>query len=121
MVEKPPLNPEKPQRRRGRPTREEAARRALAELGLDPKLLDPRRVLAEIAADPDAPASARVNAAKALLGQEPAEAKQPGKNNPEARPSKKAAAARAAVTAGQGSDWGDDLLLPSADWRGHRA
>ena len=33
-----------------------------------------------------------------------------GKSKAEARPSKKAAAARAAVTAGQGSEWGDDLI-----------
>ena len=57
---------EKSRRRPGRPTREEEVRRALAELGLDPALLDPRRVLAEIASDKNAPASARVAAAKAL-------------------------------------------------------
>jgi hypothetical protein len=59
--------PEKPRRRRGRPTKAEEVRRALAEIGVDPALVDPRRVLASIAGDADAPASARVSAAKALL------------------------------------------------------
>jgi hypothetical protein len=108
MVEKPPLNSEKPQRRPGRPTREEAARRALAELGLDPRLLDPRRVLAAIAADTDAPASARVNAARALLAQSvQGQAETKGKDKPG---TKKAAAARAAAAAGgPASQWGSDL------------
>jgi hypothetical protein len=108
-VGKPPLNPEKPpRRRRGRPTREEAARRALAELGLDPRLLDPRRVLAAIAADTDAPASARVNAARALLAQrDQGQAETKGKDKPG---TKKAAAARAAAAAGgPASQWGSDL------------
>jgi hypothetical protein len=61
--------PEKPRRRRGRPTKVEEVRRALAEIGCDPALVDPRRVLASIAGDAAAPASARVSAAKALLGQ----------------------------------------------------
>jgi hypothetical protein len=68
--------PEKPRRRRGRPTREEEVRQALAEIGIDPALVDPRRVLASIAGDADAPPTARVAACKALLGQrdqEPAE------------------------------------------------
>jgi hypothetical protein len=59
--------PEKPRRRRGRPTREEEMRRTLAEVGCDPALIDPRRILAAIAGDADAPASARVAACKALL------------------------------------------------------
>jgi hypothetical protein len=108
-VGKPPLNPEKPpRRRRGRPTREEAARRALAELGLDPRLLDPRRVLAAIAADADAPATARVNAARALLRQrDQGQAETKGKDKPG---TKKAAAARAAAAAGgPASQWGSDL------------
>jgi hypothetical protein len=68
MAEKPPLNPKNSRRRRGRPTREEEMRRGLAELGLDPTLLDPRRVLAEIASDKNAPAGARVAACRTLLG-----------------------------------------------------
>jgi hypothetical protein len=68
MGEKPALNPETPRRRRGRPSKQEEVRRALAEIGCDPALVDPRRVLAAIAGDIDAPASARVSAAKALLG-----------------------------------------------------
>jgi hypothetical protein len=59
--------PEKPQRRPGRPTRQEEVRRTLAALGVDPALIDPRRILASIAGDADAPASARVAACKALL------------------------------------------------------
>jgi len=76
MAEKPALNPEKPRRRRGRPTREEEVRRALAEIGVDPALIDPRRVLASIAVNRSMPPTARVAACKALLGQrdqEPAE------------------------------------------------
>jgi hypothetical protein len=68
--------PEKPRRRRGRPTRQEEVRRTLAELGVDPALIDPRRILASIAGDADAPASARVAACKTLLAvrdQDPAE------------------------------------------------
>jgi hypothetical protein len=43
-----------------------------------------------------------------------AETRQLGKGKVEAGPTtKKAAAARAAVTAGQGSEWGDDLVWPS--------
>ena len=105
MAKKPPLNPEKPPPRRGRPSRKEELARALAEIGCDPALVNPRRVLASIAGDADAPASARVAAAKALLDQ---------RNPPEtkARSSKKALAQRAAASAGgRGSGWGDDL-----DW-----
>ena len=111
MAKNPPLNPEKPPPRRGRPSRKEELARALAEIGCDPALVDPRRVLASIAGDADAPASARVAAAKALLDQRnPPETKQPG--NGKARPSKKALAQRAAASAGgRGSGWGDDL-----DW-----
>jgi hypothetical protein len=108
--------PQKLRRRPGRPTRQEELQQTLAELGIDPALIDPRRILASIASDADAPASARVSAARALLleqrGRAPAEMKQPGKDKAEARPSKKAAAARAAATAGgAGTLWGSDL-----DW-----
>jgi hypothetical protein len=58
---------EKSRRRPGRPTREAELRRAMAEFGIDPALIDPRRVLASIAVDTNAPASARVQAARALL------------------------------------------------------
>jgi hypothetical protein len=98
--------PEEPRRRPGRPTRQEEVRRALAELGLDPALLDPRRVLAEIASDKNAPASARVAAAKALLDERrnPAETKQP-----KAEPKRVVAQRAAASAGGAGSGWGDDL------------
>jgi hypothetical protein len=71
------ITPEKPRRRPGRPSKSEELAQVLAELGIDPALIDPRRVLASIAADADAPASARVAAAKALLAapdQDPTEA-----------------------------------------------
>jgi hypothetical protein len=42
-------------------------RRALAELGIDPALVDPLRVLASIAANRSMPPTARVAACKALL------------------------------------------------------
>jgi hypothetical protein len=76
MVEKTDLNPLAPRRRRGRPSKQEEVRRALAEVGCDPALVDPLRVLASIAGDADAPASARVAACKVLLGvrdQDPAQ------------------------------------------------
>ena len=53
-----------PRRGRGRPSRAEASREALA--GVDLSKLDPLDVLREIAADTSAPASARVAAAKEL-------------------------------------------------------
>jgi hypothetical protein len=56
----------KQKRRRGRPTRQEASKAALA--GIDLAAIDPRQVLLTICADPSAPASARVAAARALLG-----------------------------------------------------
>jgi hypothetical protein len=42
--------------------------RALAQIGLDPTLIDPLRILASIAANKNMPPTARVAAAKALLG-----------------------------------------------------
>lgn len=61
--------PERPRRRRGRPTREEEMRRALAAAGCDPVAVDPLRILAAIAADGSMPPTARVAACKVLLGQ----------------------------------------------------
>jgi hypothetical protein len=58
------ITPQKSSRRRGRSTREEEVRRALAEIGVDPALIDPRRILAS-----SMPPTARVAACKALLGQ----------------------------------------------------
>ena len=58
----------KPKRRRGRPTREEASRKLLARLAVDPATIDPKAILAAIAADASAPAAARVTACRALLG-----------------------------------------------------
>ena len=60
--------PEKPRRRPGRPSKEEEVRRALAEIGVDPALIDPRRVLAAICINKNMPPTARISAAKALLG-----------------------------------------------------
>ena len=59
--------PEKPRRRPGRPTKEEEVRQALAEIGVDPALIDPRRILAAIAINKSMPPTARVAAEKALL------------------------------------------------------
>ncbi|AWN43482.1 hypothetical protein [Methylobacterium durans] len=53
--------------RRGRPTRDEALRRAIRAAGVDSTLIDPKRILAGIAVDRDAPATARVAACKALM------------------------------------------------------
>jgi hypothetical protein len=71
MADKPPLNPETPRRKRGRPSRKAEVQRALAELGVDPASIDPRRVLAAIAGDVDAPAGARVAACRTLLKLDP--------------------------------------------------
>jgi hypothetical protein len=68
--------PDKSPRRRGRPTRKEEVARVLAEIGVDPALVDPLRILAGIAANGRMPPTARVAACKALLGvrdQDPAE------------------------------------------------
>ena len=43
-------------------------RQALAEIGVDPALIDPRRILAAIAINKSMPPTARVAACKALLG-----------------------------------------------------
>jgi hypothetical protein len=72
MAEKPALNPETPRRKRGRPSRQEEVRQALATVGCDPALIDPKRILASIAADADAPAGARVAACRTLLNLDPA-------------------------------------------------
>jgi hypothetical protein len=111
MVKNLPLNPETPPRRRGRPSKQEEVRLALAAVGCDPAAIDPLRILAGIAADETIAPTARVAAARTLLQHDlaPAETKQPAKHTAEARPSKKAEAARAAATAGQGSEWGRDL------------
>jgi len=68
MAENPALNPETPRRKRGRPSRKEEVKQALAEIGVDPALIDPRRILASIAGDAEAPAGARVQACRTLLG-----------------------------------------------------
>jgi hypothetical protein len=56
----------KPKRKGGRPTRAEATTKAL--LGVDLAAVDPVKVLREIAADQSQPGSARVAAARTLLG-----------------------------------------------------
>jgi hypothetical protein len=60
--------PEKPQRRPGRPSREDEVRRTLAEIGVDPTAIDPLRILASIAINRSMPPTARVAACKVLLG-----------------------------------------------------
>jgi hypothetical protein len=67
MAEKSVVIPGAPQRKRGRPSKEEATRRALAAILIDPRGVDPLAVLAGIMMDVSAPAGARVSAAKALL------------------------------------------------------
>jgi hypothetical protein len=67
MVENTALNPETPRRRRGRPSKQEEVRQALATVGCDPAAVDPLRILAGIAADESMPPTARVAACKALL------------------------------------------------------
>jgi hypothetical protein len=71
MAEKAALNPETPRRKPGRPSKADEVRRALAEVGCDPALIDPKRILASIAADADAPAGARVAACRTLLNLDP--------------------------------------------------
>ena len=51
-------------KRRGRPSRESASKRALR--GIDTSRCDPRQVLREVALDYSQPGSARVSAARAL-------------------------------------------------------
>ena len=67
MVDDPAATPRKPRLKGGRPSRAEASARALA--GIDLSTVDPIAILRAIAADSSQPASARVSAAKALLGQ----------------------------------------------------
>lgn len=72
-----PITPPTSRRRRGRPTKEDEVRQALAAAGCDPEAVDPLRILAGIAADESKPPTARVAACKALLAvrdQAPAEA-----------------------------------------------
>jgi hypothetical protein len=64
-----PMTDDKP-RRRGRPTRAEASKKALEALqaaGIDVTDIDPRVILRAIACDPSAPASARVSACRKLI------------------------------------------------------
>ena len=61
------ITPEKSPRRPGRPSKEEEVRQALAEIGIDPALVDVRRILAAIAVNKSMPPTARVAACKALL------------------------------------------------------
>jgi hypothetical protein len=107
-------NTEKPPRRRGRPSKAEELQRALAALAIDPQTVDPLAVLAGIMMDAALPASARVQAARLLIAarDQAATKKRPGNGKAEARPTKRALAARAAANAGgEGSEWGSDL-----DW-----
>ena len=62
-----PTNTEKPSRRRGRPSKQEELRQALAEIGVDPALIDPRKILAAIAINKSMPPTARVAACRALI------------------------------------------------------
>src|SRR6187200_576788 len=90
---RPPISPEHP-RRRGRPTNDEAARRMLAAVGVDPSAIDPERILAAVASDAGASSTARVRAAIALL-----RARKPGK------PQGKRAAEAAAAAEFSVDDW----------------
>ena len=76
MAEKSAEIPGSPKRKRGRPSRQEAAARAMATFAIDPSTVDPLAVLAAIMMNPALPASARVQAARALIAarnQDPAE------------------------------------------------
>lgn len=57
----------KSRRKKGRPTRAEASKKALANVDLTS--VNPRQVLLQIAADRSSPATARVAACRALLGE----------------------------------------------------
>jgi hypothetical protein len=81
MAEHPPLKPEKPKRRRGRPTKLEELKEAMAALLVDPQNVDPLAALAGIMLDPAQPGLARVQAARLLLGaREQAAAAKPAPN-----------------------------------------
>jgi hypothetical protein len=58
---------EKPLRPRGRPSKEEEVRQALAEAGCDPMAIDPLRILASIAVNRSMPPTARVAACRVLI------------------------------------------------------
>jgi len=106
MADKPATTPSKPKARGGRPTRAEATAKALAAIGVDPRLINPMNILAAIAADPSAAPTARVMAIRVLLRERNPEPPSKGR----ARSSKKARAARAAARAGgRKSGWGGDL------------
>src|SRR5262245_6037228 len=106
MADKPVTTPSKPKARGGRPTRAEATAKALAAIGVDPRLINPMNILAAIAADPSAAPTARVMAIRVLLRERNPEPPSKGR----ARSSKKARAARAAARAGgRKSGWGGDL------------
>ena len=65
--------PEKPRRRPGRPTKAEEVARVLAEIGVDPALVDPLRILAGIAANGRMPPVAACNVLLGVKDQEPVE------------------------------------------------
>jgi hypothetical protein len=67
MAEKSVVIPAAPPRRRGRPSKEEATRRALAAVLVDWRTVDPLAVLAAIMMDVSVAPGVRVNAARALL------------------------------------------------------
>src|SRR5262245_22946775 len=104
MAAKPVTTSSESKRKGGGPTREQAMMRALAAIGVDPRLINPANILAAIAADPSAPPTARVMAIAELRRRDP-EPPSRGKG----RRSKKALALRAAARAGgKGTAWGDD-------------
>jgi hypothetical protein len=73
--------------------------RVLAEIGLDPTLIDPLRILASIAANKSMPPTARVAACKVLLGvrdEDQAEDEVAGSNDVAERAIRLMAAARKA-------------------------
>jgi hypothetical protein len=104
MAANPVVTPAKPKRRTGRPTRAEASAKALA--GVNLAEVNPELILRAIAADVSMPGTARVQAARSLLALENAP--------PPVREKlgKKELRARAAATAGEGTDWNGLLRWP---------
>jgi hypothetical protein len=69
MADEPATTPRRSKPKGGRPSRAQASAKALA--GVDLANVDPVAVLRSIAGDTSAPASARVSAARTLLGLAP--------------------------------------------------
>ena len=91
-----PKTPDKPPRRRGRPSRADELQQALSALAIDPRTVDPGAVRAGIMMDAAQPAAARVQAARLLIAarDQAAGTKRPAKAEP-----RRVVAARAAAFA----------------------